>query len=297
MKKVWTFVKSLVNPYAASFTQKRDSAKVLTATSETIEVPVVLSGDAIAGVDSPFPFVDQTKKRVYGINVYYKSNKSQYKPYAFGLFDNENDLKIPLVSKYQYKFECAVVQGCLDDLYTLELGGRACYYEPFNPSDWACWSLENVFFDSRKSGTCLPGMKQGYSSVKSGNYYRKLNYPATDRLYGELEGYTPQANDTVVIPMIRTAFGARLVLTPPCSGRAKISSTFCDVELELVGGETTTIESLYTFSKVYKCWQQPEDYVEDFKIELTWYPGDGTKRTSIKMATMKRNTLTTVSLF
>lgn len=46
---------------------------------------------------------------LYGIQVYSKpSSGGEYKPYAYGLFDDKANMNIKLLEGYKYKFECTM---------------------------------------------------------------------------------------------------------------------------------------------------------------------------------------------
>ena len=68
-------------------------------------------------------------KKIYGINVYYKKDgDTQYQNYAYGLFDNIEDMTISLIGGYKYKFECSMVKNDADTLYHDD----SMYYAPFH---------------------------------------------------------------------------------------------------------------------------------------------------------------------
>lgn len=260
-------------------------------TAEMIDINLVFGGDPITISESPLSRAGETKKKIYGINVYYREGSNgYYSNYAYGLFDNVADMKISLISKYNYKFECTIVQDDKDELYVNYNG--TYYYYPF----YYGVNLENKFYVSTTSGFYLDRIKSGNSTVKNGTSMREKGYPCTDRLYGELENYTPTDGGTAVINMKRTAFGIKLVVTPPADGNLEIN--FGDYLREVVSStETTkTIETLCTFNTVYDCWKQQEDYTQDFSLNLTWKRANGATQTFNKTITMKRNVKTTVNV-
>lgn len=264
---------------------------------ETVEISLSMSGDVITTSDSPITRASETKKKIYGINVYYREgNDGDYNYYAYGLFDNVADMKISLISKYNYKFECTIVQDDADKLYYSEADGRIQYSYPF-VSNWNNTNLLNKFIVSTTSSIHLEYIKSGRTSVLLGIGSRIRDYPATDRLYGELSGYVPQTNGTATIPMKRTAFGAKFVINPPADGTLNVRcDEFFSVDVA-AGGEANTIaESLYAFSDVYSCWQQTEDYTQNFTVYLTWKRSNGATQTFSQNVTMKRNVMTTVNV-
>lgn len=257
-------------------------------TAEMIDVNLGFGGDPISISESPLSRAGETKKKIYGINVYYREGSNgDYKNYAYGLFDNVADMKISLISKYTYYFECTIVQDDKDELYVNNDG----YYYPFCSSYYGV-KLENKFYVSTTSSTYLNRIQYGFSRVKSGD----KEYPCTDRLYGELENYTPTDGGTAIINMKRTAFGIKLVVTPPADGNLEIKFGSYLSEVVSSSDATKTIETLCTFSNVYDCWKQQEDYTQNFSLNLTWKRANGATQTFNKTITMKRNVKTTVNV-
>ena len=188
-------------------------------TPELIDVSLGFVGDPISISESQLSRAGEVKKKIYGINVYYREGDGGYNHYAYGLFDNIADMKISLISKYNYKFECTIVQDDKDELYVSNDG----YYSyPFR-SYSSNIKLENKFIVSTTNSTYLQEMRYGLSAIKNGNSSTRKDYPCTDRLYGELTNYTPTDGGTAIINMKRTVFGAKFVVTPPTDGTLEIS--------------------------------------------------------------------------
>lgn len=271
------------------------SEKQEQANPEICTVSLGLGGDYISTSETPLSKVGEAvKKKIYGINVYYKEDdESEYKHYAYGLFDNVEDMTISLISKYRYKFECTVVKEDGDILYCTSANE---YSRPFTTliSDYrnieTC--LSNKFIVSTTSSYYLGGLhlgtsKNGYSSFR--------DYPQMDRFYGEMAGYIPSINGKVNIDLKRTAFAIKFIVTPPSDGTLKVyNSDICNINVSSTD-DTLETESLYTFYDVYGCWKA-ENYTKDFSIILTWVRGNGATQTFGKTITVKRNVLTTVNV-
>lgn len=261
--------------------------------AEMIDVKLGFGGDPISISENPLTRAED-KKKVYGINVYYREGSSSYQHYAYGLFDNIGDMKISLISKYNYKFECTIVQDDKDELY---VDNNGSYSYPFYRKYGYNTKLENKFIVSTTSSDYLSEMKYGQSRVKNGSSYKETSYPRTDRLYGELTNYTPTDGGTAVINMKRTVFGANFVINPPADGTLELGmSPFFSKTISSTDATQTIDEVIYTFSDVYACWQQQEDYTRDFTLNLTWKRANGATQYFSKTITMKRNVMTTVNI-
>ena len=260
--------------------------------AETVDVSLGFVGDPISISENPLTRAD-SKKKIYGINVYYsEGDNGSYQHYAYGLFDNVEDMKISLISNYTYKFECTIVQDDLDELYVYSGGYYGSPFSNGNSYEYQKTKLENKFIVSTTSSDHLIQMKEGTSRIKEGPGV----YPRTIRLYGELEGYKPTNGGTAVINMKRTVFGAKFVVTPPADGSLEVSVNYLFGTIVKAGDSEFSQEAIYTFNNVYDCWLQQEDRTLDFDLNLTWNRANGVTQTFSKTLTMKRNVMTTVNI-
>ena len=95
---------------------------------EIYTVSFDLGGEFISTSETPLSRTEVIPKKIYGINVYYKKDdNSSYQNYAYGLFDNIEDMTISLIGGYKYKFECSMVKNDVDTLYY----DNHTYYAPF----------------------------------------------------------------------------------------------------------------------------------------------------------------------
>ena len=275
---------------------------------ETYTISFNLGGEYISTSETPLSRTEVTPKKIYGINVYYKKDgETWYRNYAYGLFDNIQDMTISLISGYQYKFECSMVREDIDTLYH----NNDIYYAPFNQSGitnhkYRGIALENKFNISTTNYVYFGGLKIGTMSTSGyyDNYDCQSYYPKSDRFYGELADYVPTKDGVANIDLKRTAFGFKFIVTPPVDGKLHISSITTndnsyysiDSNIEVSAGENVLEKSfICTFYQVYECWQA-ENYTKDFKITLTWERANGATQTFEKIITTKRNVLTTVNV-
>lgn len=277
---------------------------------ETYTISFNLGGEYISTSETPLSRTEVTPKKIYGINVYYMDEGStRYQNYAYGLFDNIKDMTISLIGGYKYKFECSMVQGDVDTLY--HKGNT--YYAPFHIGrdtgthpDYRGTGLTNKFSISTRDITNIIGLKYGETSTLNIRYDDRTPYPKVDRFYGELTDYIPTKDGVANIDLKRTAFGLKFIVTPPADGTlfigANANHSIYYYENEInpdikVSAHDDTLESssIYTFYKVYECWQAA-NYTEDITIWLTWKRANGATQTFEKTITIKRNVLTTVNV-
>ncbi|UYU48287.1 hypothetical protein [Bacteroides nordii] len=272
---------------------------------ETYTISFNLGGEFISTSETPLSRTEVTPKKIYGINVYYKKDgDTWYQNYAYGLFDNIQDMTISLISGYKYKFECTMVQNDADTLYHED----NTYYAPFHQATlsydiYKGTVLENKFNVSTTSYIQIQGLKSGKTSLKGKRGYNDIaTSPQTDRFYGELTDYVPTKDGVANINLKRTAFGLKFIVTPPTDGTLFVNpershdNVYNGPEIKVSADESTlTFSSMYTFFQVYECWQM-ENYTDDLTITLTWERANGATQTFMRTITVKRNVLTTVNV-
>ena len=273
---------------------------------ETYTISFNLGGEFISTSETPLSRTEATPKKIYGINVYYKKDGDyDYQNYAYGLFDNIEDMTISLIGGYKYKFVCSMVKNDTDTLYH----NGNMYYAPFYRGTYTGnyyympTTLENKFNISTTSNTYIEGLRDGTTSIKSDKCGDSAGCPKTDRFYGELTDYVPTKDGVANIDLKRTAFGLKFIVTPPVDGKLYISSITAsnysiriNPNVEISAGENVLEKSfMCTFSEVRKCWQV-EEYTKDLTIQLGWKRVNGATLTFNKTITVKRNVMTTVSV-
>lgn len=226
---------------------------------------------------------------LYGINVYYsatpysETSNTNYKPYAQGLFDN-NNISIKLLEGYHYKFESTMVVD----------GKKRCpYYETSYP--FGCKLLNQFIYGD----DYMPGLYHGHSAIllESGEC-RHFFVPNTDRYYGEISGYKPIEEGKVSINMKRVVFGVKFIAEGLTEGRLKICIKDAP-ELYIKYGETE-VEDIFTFQNSNSTstlgWTQ-DSYTETIPVSIYWEKADGAIVPLVSQdVTFKRKTLTTITI-
>ena len=78
---------------------------------DIIKVSLKLNGDIVSS-DSPITRADTESRDLIGIAVYKGTEK-----FAYGIFDNLNDVSIYLKAGSKYKFKCTLIKEAKDKLY------------------------------------------------------------------------------------------------------------------------------------------------------------------------------------
>lgn len=131
-------------------------------------------------------------------------------PYAHGLFDTAEGLKITLEKEKQYKFLATMVVDAKNRIKVQD----GTYGLPFQAK------LSNKFTTGEEFDGY--GIRNGNADITQEGYYYM---PDLDRYYGESSIYTanPDNAATVDIKMIRTAFGLKVIVENLTEGYLRIN--------------------------------------------------------------------------
>lgn len=280
------------------------------------EISLNFGGDFVEVTEDPLTRAQDTPKTYYGINIYcMKADGSEgsYSHYAYGVFDNKDDMTISLLGGYKYKFQCTSVKET--DLYEMYLGDlthssytylsypfrESVSSSTLNGSDFV-YKISKLNKFTTSQTVYLTDLTKGTSKYKRTDsaYGYTYEYAPIDRYYGELEGFIPSANGVASIALKRTVFGINLVINGVPDGSLtwgiKGSYTLPLYLSSATGSDVTEFNCIYTFSEVKDCWSSTDVYNENFTINFTWTRSNGFKQTFSETFTGKRNTQTTITV-
>lgn len=245
-----------------------------------------LSGEITNIEDSPLSRT--IANDLYGIQVFsIPSNGGQYKPYAYGLFDNKESMVIKLLEGYKYDFVISMAVNGKDKLF-LNYSGN--YEHPFYTESGGI-SLSNKFNYSLDKS--IEYLHRGYAFIKEGLYQR----PNIDRYYGELKGYVPADNKAASIEMKRVAFGLKIIAEGLTEG--KLIVTIENSPPLHIAYPELEISEIYSFinSGTDKMAWTKDYYTEAVPMAISWEKGDGATIPLVTQnITFKRNKETTVTV-
>lgn len=284
--------------------QDADEPQLESDSQKTYEVSLNFGGDYVDVTETPLSRADEPKK-YYAINVFCMKADgadSYYSDYAYGVFDNQEDMKITLLGGYKYKFECTSAIEGEDKFY---LNGSTLYWP--NSCIVTSDKMNKFFMEQTLWGLQYGSTCYQYSNY-NGQYYR--DYPKMDRYYGELMDYVPTEGGTATIPMKRCAFGIKMTINGVPDGTLSWSAPSYDIRYDgtyyvyptvtsHTGSEKLEFSSIYTFYEVYKCWQKTvagEDYTQTFTVDFTWTRENGYAQNFSKDFTVKRNVMTNINV-
>ena len=243
---------------------------------------------------------------LYGINVYYDPSRdgNSNTHYAYGIFDNKEDISITLLSGYTYKFECTLVKGGKTTLYYGQYRDNAFpgYAKPFQTNASASSKLSNEFLYYGNCNAYLSGIALGAATVKSNSAgYEDKEMPSIQRYYGEVSGYMPVSDGVVTIPLKKTVFGVRIIIDNVPEGRLNADCVINSNSEKILSGVSTSKSYdsgaiIYSFPDVRDCWENQTALEATVNWNFTSSAFDQWNQKGTKKVSFKRNTLTTITV-
>lgn len=130
------------------------------------------------------------------LTMNYYDGTYYYDPFAYGLFDNVDNLKIKLDPKKTYRIEATMIEDAANVIYNMD----GVYGLPFGCTLTNSFVYDNSFY----SGNTWMGTAD---IVDFAGKYFTYNNPSVNRYYGFLEGYSPVDNQNINIEMGKMIFG------------------------------------------------------------------------------------------
>lgn len=233
---------------------------------EVITVSLKLNGE-ISTDESPITRADTESRDLIGIAVYKGTSE-----FAYGIFDNMNDVKINLLAGNKYQFKCTLIKDAKDILY---FNGdetskyRFSYTYPFHVGNIYC----NAPFRYGSFDDCVQ-CKYVSTDYNSKTYCAKI-----DRFYGEANEYTPTVNGVVNIDLKRVSFGIKVKVTGITDGSVDVTCKNSYNTFVSQTGLTSNFESsgkMFSLYNIIDAWQYADsDYQEQIQVSVVWTRGVG----------------------
>lgn len=210
---------------------------------------------------------------LYAIQV----NRGSLNKYAYGIFNNVDELKLELAGGQTYKIEVTMVgDGATMIAKDEETGG---YKEPFllnGSNGGGVLNPDNQFKYS--SVTSLFKLSSGQAAVhQPGGTTATFDRAPVSRFYGIVDKFNPDENTSLSIKLKWVVFGLTVIPEGFTAGR---------IEVELEGAPTMTItpadptavtKKIFSFRNglIATDWCA-DDYSEEIPMTITWHKSDGT---------------------
>lgn len=241
---------------------------------------------------------------LYGIQVYSTpisaTENPQWTAFAYGLFDNVDNLTIKLIRGYEYKFVATMVK---DGKNKISGNDHSGYTSPFTHQDQPGSGTQmptplSASFVYSQSAMSLGRGNAGLRDNNDNNKTNWVDHPNIERYYGELERYIPGDNDSkATIELKRTSFGVKYIAKGDFAENGTLEILMADApQLNLSLAESNEVSEIYSFKDVRAAWLD-ENYTETISVVLRIAYSDGTSAPlGTHNITFKRNTTTVVNV-
>ncbi len=241
---------------------------------EMIPVSIGFSGEVLDITETPLSRAGDVKDW-YAFQVYSAplDGSRGYSYYAYGFFNNKEDMVINLKEGYKYKFDVSMVVD----------GENRAFAFSLSQAGWK--APDNTFYIS--STESVRYMYQGYLYLKKP--YDGFDRPNVDRFFGRTTDFIPQKDKNVNINMKRTAFCAKFKAQNFTEGKLEISIEGAP-QLTLDSSEGTEVEDFFSFNNLEAAYNNYGNYSEEIPVNIVWVKPDN-RRVPIANETVnfKRN--------
>lgn len=259
--------------------------------SEMVTVSLNLGGD-ITSEESPITRADTESRDLIGITVYKGTQK-----FAYGIFDNLNDVTVNLLTGAKYRFKCTLIKEAKDKLYfnTQSETSTSRFYNtyPFYRWEKLC---NSPFTYSTSFNDYLDASYVSITKSWSNDYCS-----AIDRFYGEVNDYTPTVNGVVNIDLKRVSFGLKVKVSGITDGSAAVTIKNNYNTFASLSGLSTAYEGageMFSMYNITDAWKYADiDYQEQIQVSVVWTRGIGIKQDlGTKTINVKRNAMNIVHI-
>ena len=233
-------------------------------------------GGEITTADSPLTKADENNI-LFGISVY-RDGSADNNSFAYGLFDNINDISIFLLSGHSYTFKCTLIKNgklCVGNYNNIE------YYSPFRlvkSGSRTAGRLTNTFTYYEEEYTYSRYHLNVTDAVEYNNDH-KLKCDA-DRYYCEVYNYTPSVNGSVDLNLKHSVVGLKYSLSGLTDGSLaiKIKRSYNSYSYYIVdtsvNSDTESEGLILECNNVLSSYNYPDTYTETATVSLVWTRGN-----------------------
>lgn len=268
----------------------------------------------------PMTKVESSSNDIYAIQVFKVYNGNNI-PFAFGYFDNTQDIKLNLKQGDPYRIQICMVKEAktLRDYYSfvnggvhgtnsaLQFSGLSGYIES-NTFHYNSNYYINYYSNSETTEKHTSNLYKGDYLEKIARVFLNSEYcpSCVDWFYGEVNNYTPNGNYIfLTFPLKRTGCKLKYEITGITDGKVTITIKSGVVNISSrTFFENTITNSNYTSETIFfpfyhtdSAWEYADDYSESVKVAVTWVRGTGiTQDLGTKTIQLKRNCLNNIRI-
>ena len=226
---------------------------------------------------------------LYGVQVWHKpATTGSYEYYAYGLFDNVEDMELEVKENYKYKFEFKLIDDGKDKIFCDSILVDNNYYlgydQPFRGKNKYNGASENSITKLTNEFSYAEDRyfyDNGYIKTPDG---KKTHWPENiDFYYGEINDYQPTEDGTTLsVYFKRMVFGFKINIGD-FFDNGKITVSLLNKSYTLTP-ENKEFEKTYAYydtssSTGYKAWYDKDDLSKAYSytsLDFKWTKADET---------------------
>lgn len=240
---------------------------------------------------------------LYGVQVFHKpASESSYKAYAYGLFDNLDDITLELTENYKYCFEIILIDDGKDKIYRdsilVDAQNYLGYGEPFRAtnryngsSSESITKITNEFIiASNKYFNSSRGYFGDISQYEMPDGTKVFTPDNINVYYGEVNDYIPEDGITEIsVYLKRMNYGLRVEIGEYFNEgtiNIRINNIPTDVSASYTSWskftltpDNKTFEIIYAYNDLQNWYQytELEKATTSREISFSWTKSDGSK--------------------
>lgn len=214
---------------------------------------------------------------LFGISVF-RDGSEEKNSFAYGVFDNINDISVFLLSGHSYTFKCTLIKN--GKLCVEKQTYRNSYYSPFrliNTGTRSAVDLTNTFTYYEEGYSDRYRLHLNVCDATEYSNDHKGKYDA-DRYYCEVYNYTPSENGSVNLNLKHTVVGLKYSLSGLTDGslaiKIKRSSDSNYIVDTSVNSGTESEGVILECNNVLSAYNYPDTYTETATVSLVWTRGN-----------------------
>ena len=273
----------------------------------------------------PITKAESSSNDIYAIQVYEGNNN----PFAFGFFDNFQDIKLNLKQGNTYKIQICMIKDAktlLGKYYSYANGGvyargskSALYVTTAETGVYiGTYIMSNIFFYNSNryytAYTTAEGTENKRYSLYTSDHLNRIgigylkgeSYPScVDWFYGEVTDYIPNGEfASMEFPIKRTGCKLKYEIKGITDGKATITIKPSEASNSRTFFANTISNSNYTSETIFfpfyhtdSAWEYADNYSESVNVAVTWVRGTGiTQDLGTKTIQLKRNCLNNIRI-
>ena len=221
---------------------------------------------------------------LYGVQVWHKpATTGSYEHYAYGLFDNVEDMELEVKENYKYKFEFKLIDDGKDKIFCDSILVDNNYYmgydQPFRGKNkYNGASEKSITKQTNEFSYAEDRYFDDNSFIKIPNGYTTYYPENIDFYYGEINDYQPTEDGTTLsVYLKRMAFGFKVNIGD-FFDNGKITFSLLDKSYTLTP-ENKEFEKTYAQYYLYQDWYDKDDISQAnsyTSLDFKWTKADET---------------------